>query len=179
MSTTTNSGESTEALNGKLNFEQSKNRIVGRDADNLIRMLILADGVNFVLKIAPEGVDATTASDDELIFNSDQNIFKIAASDTVTINANSATAGTPKVATIAHGLSAAPMALVALYDGSHYRQLPTWVTALNPSGGNILFGDYSFFHTDSTNLYIYMVFGSNGNYGNFTFKYYLLQESAS
>lgn len=64
-------------LQGKLRFEQSNNRIVGFDDANLMRLLLAATGQDFNFKIAPEGKDVRTATDDELIFNSDRNLFKI------------------------------------------------------------------------------------------------------
>lgn len=73
----------TDAINGKLTFEQGNNRIVGRDTNNLMRLLISAQNDDFVIKISESGVDVESATNDQLVFNSAQNIFKIVDSDTV------------------------------------------------------------------------------------------------
>lgn len=77
--------KTTNSLNGKLTFEQDKNRIVGRDEENFIRMLILADGNDFVMKVAPPGMNATTADNEDLIFNSSQNVLKVVQSGTLSL----------------------------------------------------------------------------------------------
>jgi hypothetical protein len=82
MATSSTGQQATDSLNGKLTFEQDKNRIVGRDENNFIRLLVLADGTDFVMKIAPEGFDATTATDDQLIYNSNNNIPKFVETGT-------------------------------------------------------------------------------------------------
>jgi hypothetical protein len=56
-----------------------------------------------VVKIAKDGFDAKTATDDQLIFNSSQNIFKIVKKDTGTIPAFSIAAGGSAVLAIPHG----------------------------------------------------------------------------
>ena len=67
----------TNALDGRLTFEQARNRIIGRDDGGLARLLILANGSDFSMKVSQDGKDAITATDDELVFNSDNNLFKI------------------------------------------------------------------------------------------------------
>lgn len=174
MGTTTSSGESTEALNGKLNFEQSKNRIVGRDADNLIRLLILADGANFVMKVAKEGFDATNASDDELIFNSDQNVLKVVDSGSAVVAAGGA--GTIRTTTIDHDLGFVPAVIAYQNDGTSYFQLP--YTAINITGGTV--NVHMSYVVTATQITFY-VHNSSVSPGTsaLTVKYYLLQESAS
>lgn len=72
-----------DALNGRLSFDQARNRIIGRQGDGLARLLLLADGLDFFLKISDTGIDVLNATDDQLTFNSKNNLFKIAESDTI------------------------------------------------------------------------------------------------
>lgn len=81
MTITSEGQKTTDSLNGKLTFEQDKNRIVGRDEDNLIRLLILASNNQFRIKIAQPGFDATTATGDQLVLDSNNNLFKILDTD--------------------------------------------------------------------------------------------------
>lgn len=192
MSTTSSGGESTEALNGKLTFEQSKNRIVGRDGDNLIRLLILADGSDFVMKISKEGFDATTASDDELVFNSNQNVFKIVKSGTTTLTVPSTfSSGSVLTATIPHELTSKPAFIawvdIPVGDGSSLIQgklvtLPAMIIpATGPVAGSVRL--YITADVDATNLYLRVAnttgLGLSGVDGDYIFKYYILQETAN
>lgn len=185
MSTTTSSGESTEALNGKLTFEQSKNRIVGRDATNLIRLLILADGNDFVMKVAKEGFDATNASDDELIFNSNQNTFKIATTINGTATTPALTTGANtwgvvnNTNTIAHGLGFVPIPQAFINDSGLYT--PLQYSFFNVAGGNPWWYTLRV-RVDATNIYLVTtVVGYNISLssGSFPVKIYLLQETAN
>lgn len=56
--------------------------------DSGTRRVLLGKGANgfYGLKVSPEGKDVYTATDDELIFNSNQNVFKIVASGTLSVS---------------------------------------------------------------------------------------------
>lgn len=82
-----------DALNGRLTLDQARNRIMGRQADGLARLLLLADGTDFYLKISEDSKDVLTASDDEMIFNSQNNLFKIIDSGTASVSLPSVSHG--------------------------------------------------------------------------------------
>ncbi len=85
MSITSEGNQVTDALNGKLTFEQGKNRIIGRDENNIARLIITGNGTEFSMKISELDTDVINADDDDLIFNSDNNIFKIVSKGTTTL----------------------------------------------------------------------------------------------
>ena len=180
MIITRTGGESSNSLNGKLNFEQDKNRIVGRDPDNNIRLLITSDGTNFNMKVAKDGYDATTATGDQLVFNSDQNILKVVQSGVATLNVLAGATG--GLVSVTHGLGYAPASIAYLDQGgggTTYTPVPTY--SINTTGE--LSASFDVSTTTSTisfgvQLYPFPTntFASNTQ---FKFKYYLLQESAS
>jgi hypothetical protein len=101
------------------------------DGDNVaIACYITPDGTP-VLKVAKDGYDALTATDDQLIFNSQQNVFKIAKILTGDIAIDFAARGAAGVAggfsenstnslVLLHGLTYIPSILVYGYDTSQY-----------------------------------------------------------
>src|SRR5690606_17024445 len=76
-------GGQTNSYNGKLDFEQSNNRILGRDENFLPRLLISAQNNQFRIRMSKDGANVLTATDLDLIFNSDNNLFKIIDSDEI------------------------------------------------------------------------------------------------
>lgn len=135
-------------------------------------------GKDYGIKVSQDGSDVKTAAGDELVMSSAFNMFKIVSSGTTTLNAN-ATAGVPIVVTVPHGQTFVPIPL-AFYDytAGDYTQLPN-STGLSTSGGQVTLNNWSWVSTDSTNLYIHFYSGSTSNWGIFTYKYYLLQETAA
>lgn len=158
-----------------------KGSIKGYDQDNNNNVFIGYDpalSTRPIVRIAKDGFDQETASNDQLIFNSDQNVFKIVLTSTVTLNANAA-AGVPITVTIPHNLGYTPASLV--YFNSQVgllTQLPN-STGFGLAAGQIAINNWSYAQTDATNLYITFLSGSTANWGSFTYKYYLLQEAAN
>jgi hypothetical protein len=178
MAEISSGGEVTDALGGKLTFEQSKNRIVGRDADNLPRLLILADGVQFVMKVSQDGFSVLTASDDDLIFNSDNNLFKVVATGTISGTLPAST-GFISIQS-AHGLGYAPaiMAFIPVGGGIN---IPTPFLQFNSGTGTNI--EQTRVEVDSTNVYLKMYAPNvaGGLYGtgfSRQAKYYLFVETA-
>ncbi len=71
-----------------------------------------------VIKIAKPGYDATTATDEQLVFNSSQNVFKIVGEYTTTLSALTSTNGggggsaqTSATSVYAHGLGFRPIVI--------------------------------------------------------------------
>lgn len=124
--------------------------------------------------------DTNAATNNELIFNSNQDLFKILKSGSASVNAT----GTQTVytTTIAHNLNFTPPSLVyAVFNPSAANDwvlLPYTGTGFDGSSGGIYIGLYIWSYTDNTNLYIKVVTGSNaGDEGLYNFQYYILQES--
>lgn len=97
------------------------------------RRVLLGKGSNgfYGLKVSPEGVDVYTATDDQLIFNSDQNVFKIdtiltgsIAVDFALAAGPGADAGFSQTSTnslvLPHGLSHIPVVSIFMYDSTAY-----------------------------------------------------------
>lgn len=119
-----------DALDGRLTFDQARNRILGRQADGLARLLLLADGLDFFLKISEDGIDVLNANDDQLIFNSNNNLFKIVDKGIATVplgfNANgTSVSGSDNVT---HSLGVEPLVLawsVTTSGGKILRNFPS------------------------------------------------------
>jgi hypothetical protein len=144
------------------------------------------------IKLSQTGVPVLSATNDQLIFSSDFNLFKIVASGTITApdvttaadgtNTNSGGATT----SIAHGLNFTPLIIAFVeVSSTQYTLMPysETVSASSPSGGIIS----SFYRatTSSTNISIfhYVVSYSSGigagTYTGARIKYYLLRETAN
>ena len=181
MSIASSGQSSTDSLNGKLSFEQDNNRIIGRDADNLPRLLILADGTDFVMKVAKPGKDATRDGDADMIFDSSRNVFKIVKTGTATLNLNLTVGGNSTV-TVPHGLGFTPVVMAfTTYAGGYYQQLPVVVVNPNSSGatlqGRVAYQIYCY--SDNTNIYFYYEGYTQGTGGSVPIRYYALQETAN
>lgn len=178
MSITSSGGEVTDSLKGKLTFEQSKNRIIGRDSDNLARLLILADGTNFVMKVAKPTFDVLTTGDANLIFNSSQNVFKIVGSGTIL--AAKAVNTTFQATTAAHGLGYTP-AIMSFIPAGGSDYIPTPFIQINQTSGIV--DELTRVVVDNTNVKVQIYTPSAGSSyaGSLSrlVKYYLLQETAT
>lgn len=140
-----------------------------------------------IVRIAKDGFDQSTATNDQLIFNSDQNVFKIVASGNATLasaSINTAGAnyasGTSQTASIPHGLSYTPAILAYWATANTYSALPRTVQGANTSAGYAIY--YISASVDSTNvLFSVAPFGYNisDTFPALTLKYYLLQETAN
>lgn len=126
----------TDALSGQLSFEQDRNRIIGRDSTSLPQLLILADGDDFVMKVAKSGHDVTTASPENLVFNSAQNLPKIATTLSGSISLNFPSVNVPASTAqtfggfstnslvMPHGLGTVPAILPYIYDSVSGKYAP-------------------------------------------------------
>lgn len=144
---------------------------------------------NTVIKIAKAGFDAKTATSDQLIFNSSQNVFKIATS--FTINNNFSITGTTFqsfLVTQPHGLSFTPayMSYITLDSNltlagtapSRFASSPAVVEG--SIGGNISIFTYAVVTVDSTNIYFQIDVAHYAAVSvTNSVKVYLLQETFS
>ena len=157
--------------------------------------ILTFDGTNFRLLITPTqvliskvGFDVTTATPDQFIFNSSQDMFKVVGSGTITnIVSGTLASGITNTVSVAHGLSFTPSVLgfisgtgsSYLVAGTNY-QTPYLVTAALPGGVPEIL-NYNF-TVDATkvNTNIYNMGGVGiASIGTTVFKYYLLQETAN
>lgn len=151
--------------------------------------------------VSAVGHDATTATADNLVFNSNQDMFKIVTSGTSTLPSISISSSSSAFTgiTIPHNLGFVPIAqvyanlLIEIVSGvltpvNSYTQLPvgtvpagTFYTYLS-SGTIGTGGFYIYYAVDSTNLYVtgfYTAGAGGGTSVSVPLKYYLLQETAS
>lgn len=152
------------------------------DTQNVPRMII--DAPNSVIKISKIGINVLTASDEQLVFNSNQNIYKIVAKDVNTLVNDGST---QTVLTIPHNLGFVPIALCFLNNstigtiGTNLSlQLPTFTEASigGVTAGVVTFAAYLFSVVDQTNLDI-VLFNATGAPKSYDITYYLLQETAN
>lgn len=144
-----------------------------------------------VIKVAKPGVDVTTATNDQLAFNSAQDVFKVVASGTASISAPSASTNNSQAtattnATVTHGLGYTPAVLAFLTLGSNvYRPIPYTVSGIiNSTVGNWT-NSVLYYQVDSTSLTLISQYtqssttSQSGSGLGGTIKYYLLQETAN
>lgn len=144
--------------------------------DSGTRRVLLGKGPNgfYGLKVSQEGIDVWEASDNQLVFNSNQNVFKIVDSGTVA-EASSTTAGGTTVTTYTHNLGYIPV-VFAYFGGVGSEGIPMPRFSYD-AGGNldqviilsaVNSTDITFTHSERT-----------GSGGPFSFKFYLMQETAN
>lgn len=145
-----------------------------------------------VLRVAKEGFDAVTGTNDQLIFNSAQNIFKIVDTDTATINVPSSADDFSDSITIDHNLGFVPSYDAYLtpppgFSGFVKRtKLPFFDYVLFDSftgadaGWHINgLGDVNLLTDTQIRFRLSFVNGRASIVGDWTFTYYLQQESLS
>lgn len=145
------------------------------------------------IKLSQSGFDVATATDDQLIWSSDFNMFKIVQSGTAVIPALTGVTGTGVLATVNafHNLGHAPSFLAYGTDfNNNIQQLPFWYNqlfTLIPSIDATLMTPYGYVYAISKVdriVFNLAAYGSNSTLdGPFSsneinIKYYLLQETA-
>lgn len=133
------------------------------------------------IRVANTGVDVTTATDDQLAFNSAQDTLKVRQTGTYTLTRPSGTSIVTQ--TVAHGLSYVP---ILMYNVEQTTVEPgVWrlglaFTADTATGA---FMEYFTASVDATNIYFKCVAPTGTGYLATThvgtFKYYLLQQPAT
>ena len=187
--------KSVDGIDGGLRFEQDNNRIIGRDENNIPSLIIDSDPINgFEMKISKLGIDVTSATNDQLIFNSSQNVLKVVSTGTVTLPTYNVTSGAgwasssvaiPPNAVVTHNLGGIPMAFVFMKVTGPGG--PTLLALPNTNSGLIGSAYYSTrtdFAINGTNLEIGQYTITNGNVGTLvqggqTIEYWIMQESAT
>lgn len=138
---------------------------------------------SYGMKVSKDGVDVTKADDNELVFNSNQDIFKIVKKDSVTITIGSSTLNW---ATVRHDLGFTPIVTAFLNNvgiSSIFEvgtiPLPTSLsTSIDVGAGTVITRASIFTAADDTNLYIICFNATGGSLGSFQVTYYYQQETA-
>lgn len=158
------------------------------DGNARIGMRIVGDVPE--LKVAKAGYSVLNATNDQLIFNSNQNVFKIAASGTVTMSQITLT-GSSGIgrATVEHNLGIVPVVIAIFASTSTPDNYSSWVSdsgAVITSGGFVQFTSYHARLLTATTTtvkfeesYYWGGVPAPNTAGPYTIKYYLLQESAN
>ena len=190
--TTQNHNSKELATDNGLKFKE-RQIIAKQDGFNKAAFGFYSSSNKFGLKVAKEGVDVLTAADIDLVFNSEQNVFKIVGRP-ITLNLTVTKTGGVSdtgygVTTYIHGLTFTPSYTAYHVVDTTLAALLTTPTKNNPnpafgfvfSGGGSLQTYYAcYVSIDSTKI-TYQVFLSSfigaGTY-SFSTNVYLLQETA-
>lgn len=185
------------SFNGRVIKDDQNDRFYVTDSNNIPVALLGKDSAgNIVVKVAKSGQNVITAPDNELIFNSQQDTFKIVASGTSSYSVNiAATAGICATYdtgynTIAHNLGYSPAVLVfeqnntaPVASGTLYSDSYTY-----SSTGFAYTDVYNLIYVDNTNLYLGATWRQIASASSvsapavtstISYKYYLLQETAT
>lgn len=171
-------------------YLQTKNgRLLGNDGNSNVGLFGFDSAGHMVVKVAKTGFDATTATGNDLIFNSSQDIFKVVQTDNIIIpgtgNQSPFATGSTGI-TVPHNLGYIPafqaFVFVPVVAVGGQPPVSTWnqtfptVTAdSNQMTYNLQCG------TDSTNIYFVDFWANNGNtcpVQAFSVTYYLFTTTA-
>lgn len=158
-------------------------QIIVHDGTSNKALLGRDDSGNYVVKVAKDGADVLTATGDDLIFNSDNNLFKIITTGVIPIS-HVHTVNSAKTTSIGHGQTGRPTVicfatnLVApgIASSAPSYQMP--VTAPGVSGGNLVIAMLLQAYVDDTNLNIY-TWSNPATTITADVRYYIIQETAS
>lgn len=205
--TDTSTGSSLQASSGNISYYDNQGRLVVQegnlpagatgirivDAQNvgLAQFARDKDG-NTALRIAKPNIEVSTATNDQLIFNSSQNTLKIVKTDTLVTtltNTSNTVAQGVQTITIPHLLNFKPAYTVYLLvpdglagiSGAQLVALPynSFV------GNNPGLGPFTYFYAyvDESSLYIRFNHGFSTDYSpqtpTYSIRYYLMQETAT
>lgn len=135
------------------------------------------DNGNVGIKLSQPDKNVLTASSGELIWSSDFNSFKIVASGNIDMVIS--TSSTYKLVTYEHGLGYTPMCLVYYENGNYALPLPYMDVGGEGSGTYLNYTRIFTAWTDNNKLYIDFTEASAISGFTFSFKYYLIRETAN
>lgn len=172
--TTYNTAPSVSTLGGGLSLEEWQDRLIGRDENSNPRLLIVANGEDFRMKVSKPGKDATVAEGDDLIFDSNQNFFKITKSGEAEVIVPPTYLAQTYDVSIPHGSTSPPPHEVYLYHSpfatDFYTVMPLY-TPLVDVRARVT-------STDIVFTVAPMSAGSNPTIaGSWKFKYFIKSES--
>ena len=180
------------SLDGGVRLDEGNGRFVVSNGQNNLGIFGPDSTGKTVVKIAKEGFDADTATDDQLIFNSEQNVFKIVKKISKSFSISAGANGGTGSITIDHNLGYVPLIFgsvtvstntVGLSNGS-ILMLPVKVPGITGIQNSttqlpVDFLSMSITSLTTSNLNVgwSLIFGSNSVTGLITL--YVLQETAS
>jgi len=145
------------------------------DSNGVPRIIAYIDANNNpILKVSEADQDVVTATDDQLIFNSSQNVLKVVSTGTVTMSVPALSQ--LNTTTVTHNLGYVPAVISFIKNPSGtYRQMPFtyWDRATNTTLA-VAWADAS-----TTDVTFNLDNNSIALIGDYTFRYYLLQETAA
>jgi hypothetical protein len=176
-STTYTGQKKTDTLDSRVRLEEGNRRLIVSDGTNNVALFGYDAAGNIVVKVAKAGYNADTATNDQLVFNSSQNTFKIAYTGSLTLNSRGAATGAvPDTVSYTHNLGYTPAVTAFISYGSTYLPLP--FTLYNLTTGAIRCRLYT--QVDSSTVtFIYQEWSGTEGVTAFPIKFYLLQETAS
>jgi hypothetical protein len=133
-----------------------------------------SDG-SYGIKVSQSGKDALTGTNDQMVMNSDFNQFKIIGKGTGTVTV---AGGEELTTTIPHGLGFAP-AVVAYVSTTWAPGAYFPVPRMRVNTSTLSFDNLAEVYTDATNVTLYAGSFNPATDGTYTYRYYLLQETAS
>jgi hypothetical protein len=168
----------TSLIQGRLPGTLGYGQILYDQAGNAVIYIAVDNNGKPVMKVAKDKQDATTATDDQLVFNSNQNTFKIVQTDTILLTRPS---GTSVVSTtIPMPVSASAFLAWGTLTGVS-PQLTYPLPYYAPSGtGTMLWGVRAYYDASANNVkFINESYdaGVTGSTYTVSIKYYLLQET--
>lgn len=177
----TTSGNNLVTLGRDITSGSATTGLMAYDGQNTKRMLAGAfpDG-SVKIKLSQAGYDVATATDDQLIWSSDFNTFKIVTPETVTLT-TVATGGTYST-TVPHTLGDVPAVLAYVELASspgQFVQLPYTIASVVGTAVTLT-GIVQYVITDTDIQFVISVDNSVAGLvaGTWNFKYYLMKETA-
>lgn len=168
-------------------------KIVAYDGSNNIGLFGFDDSGNMVVKVAKTGFDANTATGDNLVFNSGQNVLKVSETANVTITGGSV--GNGIITTFSQtytftGSYTKPPIILAFYSGGGSLGLIAFSGELVPlnwgtsaNGIKMLYGIIYTASITTTNVAFEMIYINSDTVphtaSDLPMKIYLLQETIS
>lgn len=168
-----------DSLDGQLRVEKDNNRLVVSNGLTDVMLAGVDDSGEIVIKIAKPGFDVKTAANDELIFNSAQNVLKVVASGVANFTVpDPAGSLNDQVVTIPHGLPSPPAVLAYIPVLRDDTIVGIFWTPLPYTNSVDLFASAV---SDETNVYITESMLTGGTWGttSLNIRYYILQETAN
>lgn len=150
-----------------------------KDDTGTRRVILGKRGDDYGLFVSKAGFDAFTAGDDDLVFNSNQNVFKIVSEGNVNITAdNGGGTGVIGQVTITHNLGYIPAIFAFVDIGSVWIPLPA-MTAGSAGATVIAFTEYVQVASITTTEVLFYFHKSTSGSTTYNLKYFLMQESVA
>lgn len=148
---------------------------VYKDEAGTRRVILDKDG----LRTSPAGTDVFNAGNDELTFNSNNNVFKIVQSGTLEIPGPATSGVNPSPISVNHGLGYTPIVFAYGTDGGDFQALP-WISTHKTGSVNAGMVEWEIsYYADDTSVTFYWQSNLGLNGGTVSVKYYILQETAN